>query len=106
MCNSPIRKFKILHTPCPIPEFSPVGYGFRYDPRANVYRCVKIFGSIFLYPLELRFTLWELTLGERLFDQNNIVFFIIMGHTAKVLLAIGWIWQKDRPEILSFDFPR
>ncbi|PON55353.1 F-box domain containing protein, partial [Parasponia andersonii] len=44
-CNPALKRLKIFHTPCLLPNFESVAHGFGYDPRANVYKYVKIFSS-------------------------------------------------------------
>ncbi|PON71184.1 hypothetical protein TorRG33x02_254760, partial [Trema orientale] len=43
--NPALRRFRILHTPCFLPDFEYAGCGFGYDPITNVYKYVKIFRS-------------------------------------------------------------
>ncbi|PON83303.1 F-box domain containing protein, partial [Trema orientale] len=45
LCNPALRIFKIFHPPRPF-GFRSLGLGFGYDPRANVYKLVRIYGSM------------------------------------------------------------
>ncbi|XP_024018315.1 F-box/kelch-repeat protein At3g06240-like [Morus notabilis] len=47
VCNPELGEYKLLRTPCLSPfEFSFSGAGFGYDPKANDYKCVKLFCSM------------------------------------------------------------
>ena len=43
LCNPTLKEFKLLRTPCLLPEFVFSACGFGYDSKANDYKYVKLF---------------------------------------------------------------
>ena len=104
-----LRKFKILHTPCLGPDFSRVRHGFGYDPKANVYKSVKIFVSRFHTTSVSRAQVY--TLGTDSWREINIgPKPYCYPHYNGVYCKGFYYWMDQangrQPEILSFDISK